>query len=112
MSRTKIPDGVWKKIAEILWEFPVHHSPALRKFIEAVHWKLRTGAPWRDLPAEYGPWSSCFNRFNRWSSQGIWQTIWEVLKDEVDNEKYSVDGSIVKAHQDTYRIKKSQGSFR
>ena len=37
---------------------------------------------------------------------GIWQDIWEALKDDVDHENYSIDGSIVKAHQDACRVKK------
>ena len=38
--------------------------------------------------------------------KGVWQTLWEVLKDDVDNENFAIDGSIVKAHQDACRIKK------
>ena len=48
-----------------------------RKFVEAVLWWRRTGVPWRDLPSEFGPWKTVFNRFDRWArtacGKGSWQ---------------------------------------
>jgi len=99
----------WEKLKIILppesgyWGRP---SRAHRRIIEGILWILRTGAPWRDLPSRYGPWSSCYNRFNRWTAQGVWQSIWEVLKDDLDEENHAIDASIVKAHQDACRVKK------
>jgi hypothetical protein len=40
--------------------------------MEAILWKLRTGAPWRDIPKELCPWKTAYNRFNRWASKGLW----------------------------------------
>jgi transposase len=110
MARSMLKEEMWMKIKPLLppqsgyWGRP---SRSHRNIIEGILWILRTGAPWRDLPEEYGPWSSCFNRFNRWSANGTWQMIWEVLKEDIDEENFSIDGSIVKAHQDACRIKKS-----
>ena len=53
-----------------------------RRFIDAVFWILRTGAPWRDLPPEYGGWSNTHRRFIRWRDKGIWEKLLEVLIDE------------------------------
>ena len=109
MTRSFLTADRWKKIKPLLplesgyWGRPSHPH---RKIIEGILWVLRTGAPWRDLPIKYGPWNSCYNRFSRWTSRGVWQTIWEALKDDIDNENFSIDGSIVKAHQDACRIKK------
>ena len=36
------------------------------------YFTLRTGIPWRDLPERYGPYTSAYNRFNRWSRRGVW----------------------------------------
>ena len=111
MPRTLLSEERWRKIQPLLPpEIGYWGRPAAphRKIIEGILWIFRTGAPWRDLPPEYGPWSSCYNRFNRWTASGIWQKIWQVLKDDVDTENYSIDGSIVKAHQDACRIKKKQ----
>jgi transposase len=115
MARTLLTDKMWEKIRPLLpresgyWGRP---SRPHRRIIEGILWVLRTGAPWRDLPLEYGPWSSCYNRFNRWTASGIWTKIWSVLKEDADNENCSIDGSIVKAHQDACRIKKSRRSIR
>ncbi|EPF52760.1 hypothetical protein NM2007461_2167 [Neisseria meningitidis 2007461] len=42
-----------------------------RTVMEAILWKLRTGAPWRDIPIELGSWKTAYNRFNRWSKSEI-----------------------------------------
>jgi len=43
-----------------------------RRFINAVFWILRTGAPWRDLPPTYGNWNSVAKRFRRWVESGLY----------------------------------------
>ena len=50
-----------------------------RRFINGVFWILRTGAPWRDLPPDYGKWGSVHQRFRRWRDKGIWEKILEAL---------------------------------
>ena len=67
--------------------------------MEAVFWKLRTGAPWRDLPTEFGSYSTIFNKFNRWSKIGIWHKLFLKMRGELDNEWNFIDSTIVKAHQ-------------
>ena len=80
MPRSYLTDYMWDKLAPLL---PPERgktgrpSKNHRDMIEAILWKHRTGAPWRDLPEEFGPWISVFTRFNRWSKVGLWQTILE-----------------------------------
>ncbi len=50
-----------------------------RLFINAVLWILRTGAPWRDLPPDYGSWSNTHRRFIRWRDKGIWEGLLEKI---------------------------------
>jgi transposase len=69
-----------------------------RKFINAVFWILRTGAPWRDLPPEYGGWSNTHRRFIRWRDRGIWEKLLEQLIDVPDFEWLMIDASHVKVH--------------
>ena len=37
-----------------------------RRVLNGIFWRLRTGAPWADIPSRYGPHTTCVNRFNRW----------------------------------------------
>ena len=50
-----------------------------RKIMNAIFYVLRTGMPWRDLPERYGPYTTVYNRFNRWSRRGIWKRIFDTL---------------------------------
>ncbi len=70
-----------------------------RLFVDAVLWILRTGAPWRDLPPEFGHWNSVFVRFNRWSEKGVWESFFKVLAKDPDFEHVMIDATIVRAHQ-------------
>jgi transposase len=67
-------------------------------FLAAVFWILRTGAPWRDLPASYGDWKNTHRRFCRWRDRGVWERLLEQLIDEPDMEWPMIDASHCKVH--------------
>ena len=69
-----------------------------RTFLNAVFWILRTGAPWRDLPPDYGDWKNTHRRFCRWRDKGIWGKILEPLVDAADYEWLMIDASHIKVH--------------
>ena len=69
-----------------------------RLFINAIFWILRTGAPWRDLPPDYGDWKNTHRRFCRWRDKGIWEGLLEQLVTEPDYEWLMIDASHVKVH--------------
>lgn len=69
-----------------------------RKFINGVFWILRTGAPWRDLPVDYGNWNTVFRRFSRWTKSGFWEKLLEKLIIDPDFEWLMIDGTHIKAH--------------
>ena len=77
-----------------------------RMFVEAVLWIVRTGAPWRDLPEQFGCWNSVFRRFSRWSAKGIWHRIFAAMADDPDFEYLILDSTIIRAHQHAAGAKK------
>jgi transposase len=60
---------------------------------------LRTGSPWRDLPERYGPYTTAYNRFNRWAKRGVWLQVFEALAAKSPQSLHLIDSSIVRAHQ-------------
>ena len=70
-----------------------------RKIMNAIFYVLRTGMPWRDLPERYGPYTTVYNRFNRWSRRGIWKRIFDALAGKSRDSLYLIDSTIVKAHR-------------
>jgi transposase len=71
-----------------------------RRVISGIVHMLRCGARWRDCPAAYGPYTTIYNRFNRWSRQGIWLGIFEALTGARGViPTASIDSSHVKAHR-------------
>jgi transposase len=96
-------------ITERVWQLLEPHLPGRegawggkardnRLFINAVFWILRTGAPWRDLPSDYGDWKNTHRRFCRWRDKGIWESLLEQLVTEPDYEWLMIDASHVKVH--------------
>jgi transposase len=77
-----------------------------RSFVNGVLWRTRVGAPWRDMPPEYGNWKTIYNRHRAWSAGGMWAQILARLQagadaqtDEQGRWAVSVDSTIARAHQ-------------
>jgi transposase len=72
-----------------------------RRTVEGVVWRLRNGARWRSVPAEYGPWWRPAQLHIRWSKAGIWARLFERLRDAGRPElgEIFMDGTVVRAHQ-------------
>ena len=96
-------------ISDKIWELLSPHLPGQpgqwggkaidnRRFINGVIWVLRTGAPWRDLPPDYGKWGTVHQRFRRWRDGGRWEKLLELLIDEPDFEWLMIDASHTKVH--------------
>jgi transposase len=61
---------------------------------------LQSGARWRDCPPEYGPYTTIYNRFNRWAKRGRWQAIFEALANcGKTSVTLSIDSTSIKAHR-------------
>ncbi|MGH7757311.1 MAG: IS5 family transposase [Vulcanimicrobiaceae bacterium] len=80
-----------------------------RLFVEAVIWKFRSGAPWRDLPERFGGWKNVHTRFSRWAKKGVWENLFKALANDPDNEYAMIDATIVRAHQHSAGAQKNGG---
>ena len=101
-SRFVVSDAAWEKVAPLLpgkVSDPGATARDNRLFLEAVLWRVRTGAQWRDLPGDFGHWNSVFQRFRRWVKGGVFERVFGCLSDEPDFEYALIDGTIVTAHQ-------------
>lgn len=67
-----------------------------RRVLNGILWVLRSGAPWRDLPETYGPYTMCYNRFVRWGRAGIWDEIMDALAATHHAAVQMIDTSVVR----------------
>jgi len=75
---------------------PAHDN---RTIVNGILWRVRTGAPWRDLPEKYGKWMTVYQRFRRWSAAGVWEVVASTLAQAMaDNTRHSVDSTTVRGH--------------
>jgi len=102
LIRVLLNDAQWARIAPLLPGMegdPGRSGEDNRRFLEAVLWIVRAGAPWRDLPNSFGKWSSVWKRFRRWAIKGVFERIYAALSEDPDFEYALVDGTIVKVHR-------------
>jgi transposase len=71
-----------------------------RRVLDAIFWIARTGAPWRDLPAEFGNWNSVFRQFRRWTASGLYEVMLEALADGGGDADLlqRIDSTSIRAH--------------
>ena len=114
-KRHELTDEQWERLQPLLPpQNPKTGRPAEdhRRIINGILWVIRTGAPWRDLPERYGPWSTVASRFYRWTRAGLWDRILAALQEQADQagqldwEVHFVDGTVVRAHQHAAGAKK------
>lgn len=100
MPRKILRDDQWARIEPLLPGKATDRGVTAdnRRFVEAVLWLLRTGAPWRDLPPEFGRWHSVYMRFARWRKNGVWDRLLEAVREEADLEEVFIDSTAVRAH--------------
>ena len=100
MGRYDLSEAEWLIVEALLP--PVgkgKHRVDDRRLINGIFFVLRTGSPWRDLPSRYGPYTTVYNRFNRWARKGVWLAIFEALAARSPQSLHLIDSSIVRAHQ-------------
>ena len=89
-----------------------------RPIMNGMLWILRTGAPWPDVPARYGPPSTVSTRLYRWQKAGIWDRIFAAVQEQADAvgdldwEPHHVDATVMRAHQHAAGAKKGTHKAR
>jgi len=71
-----------------------------RLILDGIFWIARTGAPWRDLPNDFGKWASVYRQFRRWTLLGVWDVLLDALNDAkaVPDTVQMIDSTIIRAH--------------
>lgn len=106
-ARKDLTDRQWRVLEPLL---PRPQRPGRprkwtrRQLVDGVRWRVRVGAPWRDVPERYGHWQSVYGLFRCWQRAGVWALIWAKLMAFADaagliNWWVSVDSTICRAHQ-------------
>ena len=86
-----------------------------REVLEAIAWRYRTGSPWRDLPAEFGPWQSVYDRHVRWSRDGTYDRIFAAAHTAADTAGdldwlVAADSSLMRVHQHGATARRHSGN--
>jgi transposase len=99
----------WAAIKPVLPNKPRGVPPVNdRRLLNGIFWVLRSGAPWRDLPEAFGPYTTCYNRFVRWRRAGVYSRIITALAGAHDAAVQMIDTSIVRVHQHGACITRNQ----
>lgn len=117
--RHDLSDAQWAVLAPLL---PAGRRPGRppqwtkRQLIDGIRWRIRVGAPWRDLPECYGSWAAAYSVFRRWRRDGTWARILTALQAFADAAgrivwDVSVDSTIARAHQHAAGARK-RGIYR
>ena len=105
MARHRLTDREWELICDLFAPPARTGRPPRdrREIVDGILWILRTGAPWRDLPEEFGPWATTWDLFDKWNADGTWDAILSRLRSarieagEVDGALWCIDGTSVRA---------------
>lgn len=113
----RLSDGQWEQIRGLLPKDGKRGRPWKdhRRMIDGILWALSDGGRWRNLPAEFGPWQSVYDRFRRWTRRGLWDRILRHLQARrmssggIDWSLFCIDGTTVRGHQSAAGAAKKGG---
>lgn len=93
-------DEQWSRIAPLLpMNRPGGRRVDDRRVMSGIVHVLRSGCRWQDCPARYGPPTTVYNRFRRWTTQGIWRRLFLALVEVAPGEAHLIDSTTAKAHR-------------
>ena len=102
MARLLMTDEQWSLVDDLFSGRANTGRPPgdRRKVLDGIFWILRTGAPWRDLPEEFGSYQTVWRLFDQWNADGTLDAVKDRLRSQVpDQELWCVDGTIVRAQR-------------
>ena len=101
MARLLLSDQQWQRICPLIPESKPGGRPPLprRLILNGIFWILRTGAPWRDLPEEFGAWQTVWRLFDQWNGDGTLDKILQSLQGEIhiNTDLWCIDGTVIRA---------------
>ena len=84
-----------------------------RRIISGILHVLKVGCRWCDCPADYGPSTTVYNRFNRWSRRGFWLKLLDALVSTGAVAKSTaIDSTYIKAQRSAFGGKGGVSSRR
>jgi hypothetical protein len=89
MARRMITDEIWLQLQATMESHGCYDTKNSRDVMEAILWKLRVGCPWYDVPEEFCPWKTAFNKFNRWAKNGLWEKFFLTYEAKLIRNGYS-----------------------
>ena len=113
-KRHDVTDETWRILSPLLpgqrgqWGGTAEDN---RRFLNCVFRVLPTGAPWRDMPPQYGNWNSVYQRFHRWRNSGLWEKILKAVIIDPDFEWLMIDASHCKVHPPRGRRRGRQSRY-
>jgi transposase len=108
MARYEMSEFEWSIIQPILPQ-KSRGVPRVddRRVLNGIFWILRSGSPWADLPGRYGPYTTCYNRFYRWTKSGVWDLIMDTITEAYEGDTQMIDGTSVRVHHSGATLKKA-----
>ncbi len=107
MARFELTDFEWSVIQPLLPNKPRGVPRAdERRVLNGIFWRLRTGAPWADIPERYGPHTTWVNRFNRWRRAAVWARFLEAVSKAYAGDLQMIDASSIRVHQHAAKAQK------
>jgi transposase len=104
--RQEISDEVWVVLEPFFprWKGVGRPINDMRRTVEGIAWRFRTGSPWRDVPERFGNWNSIYGWFSDWCKDGTWERVLAAVagRAQASGEldwTVSVDSSITRVHQ-------------
>ena len=106
-GRADLTDAQWAVLEPLLPHGQKPGRPPTwtkRQLIDGIRWRVRVGAPWRDVPSAYGPWQTVYGLFRRWQRDGTWQAVLIALQGRAEaagliTREVPVDSTVARAHQ-------------